>query len=146
MKNVMKRAWEIAREGVKKFGGKVKEYFAEALKMAWAEFKKGVKKVSKSEAMRKMKKAVKEFRKEFFDGYIAHMESKGVKVKRITSDSANLVAPNGITTIAYADVPQGRKINDDVYEYDFGICFEYNGKLNNGGVKTVRYKLSDFAN
>lgn len=35
----MKRAWEIAREGFNKFGGKVKEYFAEALKMAWAEAK-----------------------------------------------------------------------------------------------------------
>jgi hypothetical protein len=39
MKNVMKRAWEIAKEGQKKFGGKVKEYFAIALKMAWAETK-----------------------------------------------------------------------------------------------------------
>ena len=37
MKNVMIRAWEIAKDGVAKFGGKVKEYFAEALKMAWAE-------------------------------------------------------------------------------------------------------------
>lgn len=35
--NVMKRAWEIAREGQEKFGGKVKEYFAMALKMAWEE-------------------------------------------------------------------------------------------------------------
>lgn len=42
MKNVMKRAWEIAREGVKKFGGKVKEYFAVALKLAWKEFKAAV--------------------------------------------------------------------------------------------------------
>lgn len=32
---VMTNAWEIAREGVKKFGGKVKEYFAEALRIAW---------------------------------------------------------------------------------------------------------------
>lgn len=39
MKNVMVRAWEIAKEGVKKFGGKVKEYFAQALTMAWAEVK-----------------------------------------------------------------------------------------------------------
>ncbi len=39
MKNVMTRAWEIAREGVKKFGGKVKEYFAQALVMAWEEVK-----------------------------------------------------------------------------------------------------------
>ena len=39
MKNIMTRAWEIAREGQVKFGGKVSEYFAEALKMAWAEAK-----------------------------------------------------------------------------------------------------------
>ena len=33
--NVMRMAWEIARKGAARFGGKVKEYFAEALKMAW---------------------------------------------------------------------------------------------------------------
>jgi hypothetical protein len=38
MKNVMARAWEIAEEAVKNFGGKKSEYFAKALKMAWAEF------------------------------------------------------------------------------------------------------------
>lgn len=37
--NVMKRAWEIAKEGQSKFGGKVSEYFAVSLKMAWAEAK-----------------------------------------------------------------------------------------------------------
>lgn len=42
MKKVMKRAWEIAKEGQKKFGGKVKEYFAQALKMAWAIVKNSV--------------------------------------------------------------------------------------------------------
>ncbi len=45
MKNVMTKAWEIAKKGQKKFGGKVKEYFAEALRMAWAIIKKGVEKV-----------------------------------------------------------------------------------------------------
>lgn len=35
----MKTAWEIAYEGQNKFGGKVREYFAESLKLAW----KGVK-------------------------------------------------------------------------------------------------------
>ena len=40
MKNVMVRAWEIAKEAVAKFGGKVKEYFAQALTMAWAESRK----------------------------------------------------------------------------------------------------------
>lgn len=45
MKQVMSKAWEIAREGVKKFGGKVKEYFAEALRMAWSIVKGQVEKV-----------------------------------------------------------------------------------------------------
>lgn len=42
MKNVMKRAWEIAKEGAKKFGGKAVEYIAMALKMAWSETRKAV--------------------------------------------------------------------------------------------------------
>jgi len=40
MKKIMVRAWEIARQGQAKFGGKVKEYLAQALKMAWAETRK----------------------------------------------------------------------------------------------------------
>lgn len=39
MKKVMVRAWEIAREGVAKFGGNVKEYFSQALIIAWEEIK-----------------------------------------------------------------------------------------------------------
>jgi hypothetical protein len=31
----MKKAWEISREGQKKYGGRIKEYFSEALRMAW---------------------------------------------------------------------------------------------------------------
>lgn len=46
MRNVMKEAWKIAREGAKKFGGRAVDYFAEALRVAWAIVKKGVKKVS----------------------------------------------------------------------------------------------------
>lgn len=38
-KQIMKRAWEIAKEGQKKFGGKVREYIAIALKFAWKEVK-----------------------------------------------------------------------------------------------------------
>ena len=37
MRNIMKRAWEIARKGQEKFGGKVSEYLSESLKIAWAE-------------------------------------------------------------------------------------------------------------
>lgn len=38
-KEIMKRAWEIARQGAEKFGGKAIEYIAEALRMAWKEAK-----------------------------------------------------------------------------------------------------------
>lgn len=40
----MVKAWEIARKGQKKFGGKASEYLSEALKIAWAIVKKGAKK------------------------------------------------------------------------------------------------------
>ena len=39
MKELMNRAWEIAKEGQERFGGKVSEYLSESLKMAWAEYK-----------------------------------------------------------------------------------------------------------
>lgn len=41
-KGIMKNAWKIAREGQKTFGGKVSEYFAESLKMAWAQAKSAI--------------------------------------------------------------------------------------------------------
>ena len=47
MRNVMKKAWEIARDGVRKFGGNVKEYFAEALRMAWVIVKNGMETLEK---------------------------------------------------------------------------------------------------
>ena len=42
MKEIMRKAWNIARQGQKVFGGKVSEYFAQALKMAWAQAKGGI--------------------------------------------------------------------------------------------------------
>lgn len=41
-KEIMVNAWRIAREGQKEFGGKVREYFAQALKMAWAQAKESI--------------------------------------------------------------------------------------------------------
>lgn len=39
MKQVMVRAWEIAKTAVVRYGGKVREYLAAALRQAWAESK-----------------------------------------------------------------------------------------------------------
>ncbi|NJP37207.1 hypothetical protein [Alkalicoccus luteus] len=35
MKNVMTRAWRIAKDGQAQFGGSVKEYFAQSLVISW---------------------------------------------------------------------------------------------------------------
>ena len=56
-KEVMAKAWEIAKEAVKKFGGKAIEYIAEAMKMAWADAKGGNTSVAKFQAVEaKMRK------------------------------------------------------------------------------------------
>ena len=62
-KEVMQRAWKIARDGQRKFGGKVSEYIAEALKIAWALIKKGVQKVIKLVGSEKQVKWAEDIRK-----------------------------------------------------------------------------------
>jgi hypothetical protein len=146
MKNVMKRAWEIARQGVKKFGGKVKEYFAEALRIAWKEFKKGVKKMGKTETIRAMYKDAKELTKDFFKNYVTNMQNKGVKVENITADSVNMVAPSGLVAKAYVEMPNLTKVNDDVYEITPTIYVNVNGKLQRAGAKTFTFNVADYAN
>lgn len=59
-KTVMTNAWKIAKESVKKFGGKAIEYIAEAMKMAWAIAKGGNNSVAKFQAIEsKMRKSGK---------------------------------------------------------------------------------------
>lgn len=80
MKNVMTIAWKIAKDAVAKFGGKVKEYFAEALRMAWAQVKNevGAIEIELSGGSRKHKSWVAEIvgtdakyglKREFLNGY-----------------------------------------------------------------------------
>lgn len=57
---VMKRAWSIAKISVKRFGGKVKEYFAQALKMAWSE-------ITGKEKAKEIRKQILVFWKEVAD-------------------------------------------------------------------------------
>ena len=57
---VMSLAWKIAKEAVKKFGGKAIEYIAEAMKMAWAAIKENGTSLAKFQAVEsKMRKAGK---------------------------------------------------------------------------------------
>lgn len=66
MKNVMSRAWTIARQGKNKFGGETKEYFAVALKMAWKEVKTQANLFQKA--------------KDLYEGYIQNILNKGGKL------------------------------------------------------------------
>jgi len=36
LRNIMKSAWQIARKGAAQFGGSARQYFAAALRQAWA--------------------------------------------------------------------------------------------------------------
>lgn len=57
---VMSLAWKIAKEAVKKFGGKAIEYIAEAMKMAWSDAKGSNTSLAKFQAVEeKMRKAGK---------------------------------------------------------------------------------------
>lgn len=70
-KEIFQRAWEIAREGQKQFGGSVKDYFSASLKLAYAskeenQFKKminnsekAIKRINK--IINKEKQATKEY-------------------------------------------------------------------------------------
>lgn len=59
-KEIMTNAWKIAKEAVKKFGGKAIEYISEAMKIAWADAKEGNTSVAKFQAVEaKMRKAGK---------------------------------------------------------------------------------------
>ena len=59
-KELMKNAWEIAKEAAKKFGGKAIEYIAGAMKMAWSAIKDSDTSLAKFQAVEaKMRKAGK---------------------------------------------------------------------------------------
>ncbi|MGD7007636.1 hypothetical protein [Metabacillus sp. 84] len=104
MKNVMVKAWEIARKGQKQFGGKIKEYFAQALQMAWNIVKKEMTKTNFPQTFNKIEKAAEKQAKEFFAEYLNTMKARNVEVEVTSYRTATLVA-------------NGKKVK---VEYDFG--------------------------
>lgn len=81
--NVMKKAWAIARKGQKQFGGKVKEYFAQALKMAWSIVKNGMEYVhlTKEEFMNEIRNTGK------FEGFLTYKnEFKNTQKIKVVAD------------------------------------------------------------
>jgi len=79
----MKKAWEIARKGQQKFGGKVKEYLAQALKMAWIIVKSGMKyvQITKEGFLNEIRNTGK------FEGFLTYKnEFKNTKKIKVTVD------------------------------------------------------------
>ena len=92
-KQVMTRAWEIAREAVKRFGGNVSEYIAESMRMAWAEAKE----VTTRTANKAEIKVVRAWVAHFFPNLSNLLESqitKGGATVKIYSDRVELMIGN----------------------------------------------------
>ena len=63
-KQVMVRAWALAKRGQKQFGGKVSEYLSEAMKIAWA-----IVKNMKEDTQEKVEATLNKFKQVFFEMY-----------------------------------------------------------------------------
>ena len=101
MKNVMVKAWEIARKGAARFGGSVKSYFAQALKMAWAIVKQGQTSTAELKAyfigLVEQQKKNKDIRQMLEDNYeMALMHGQKAKadaqLARVKAEGAAIVA------------------------------------------------------
>lgn len=144
MKNVMTRAWEIAKAGVVKFGGKVKEYFSQALVMAWSEVEKGVKKVTRQEAVAAIFKEAEEIGKKFFTDYLDLMSDRKVSVSNKKSESATLKLPDGRVMDTFLSWNENT-INNEVITFNVKIFGQNEtvklGKLSN---KNFDFSIADY--
>src|SRR5690625_2402189 len=80
---VMRSAWDIARKGQSRFGGSVKEYFAEALRIAWAIIKK------RKDARQVKLSKFDQFRFEGLD--VRQRSNKYYELNRVTADEKKIV-------------------------------------------------------
>ena len=49
-RSVMQKAWALARAGARRFGGRARQYLAEALRQAWAEVRAGAARIAEQTA------------------------------------------------------------------------------------------------
>jgi hypothetical protein len=86
MKSIMQVAWNIAKKGAKKFGGKATDYIAESMKMAWAMYKNTLAKKGGDIAV-----IADWFLKKNFDtSVIAQIKQSPLTIKKATA-KANLI-------------------------------------------------------
>lgn len=117
MKNVMTMAWEIARKGATQFGGSVKSYFAEALKLAWAQIKAPVAvTVELVSGSRKYKSWVAEIvgthaKFKFERSFINKFRGVELETNKVyTLEEGKVYNVNNVNTRYYATVRNGRLV------------------------------------
>lgn len=130
MRQVMLKAWEIAREGQKKFGGKVSEYMPEALRMAWGIVKKEANEMKRWENVQT---------------FVKSNEWKNYGKHRLYIDA-------GIHLIEKKETPSGtvadvlRRVEGTWY-YDFNEKKMYKQRVNaKGGLATAHEEVIQFIN
>jgi len=132
--NVMKRAWEIAKAGQQKFGGKVKEYFAESLKLAWKLVKGVASKVAENFGFAKVTER---------NGiaYFALDEIEGLEVNLLT-EGFNLNGQKVLKRNAIRDFQQAynKKENKTVRIYNCAVCDTKLEIKTNGITKRLNFK------
>ncbi|MGR5963151.1 hypothetical protein ACT7DN_30415 [Bacillus paranthracis] len=64
-KELMQEAWDMAKSGAVRFGGKSREYLSASLKIVWEQVRKVMKLNSKLAAMEQMLDSLKSTRREY---------------------------------------------------------------------------------
>lgn len=95
MKNVMTRAWEIAKEAVVKFGGSAVEYLSGALKQAWKEVKQVIN-IEKLEEMGAKYWEGGQYRRLYLNDLA--LELAGIEAEETRSGNYHYIKFNGETT------------------------------------------------
>ena len=135
MKKIMMRAWEIVKNAVAKFGGKAREYMAEALRMAWAETK-GTAKQSREDIIAALTKKYGRWTKKCYNGKvldriyfnatdlgmdIEYYRTGNISMAEIDGERiSNCEARRILASKAYFDLTDNTLHMDSTMEHHFG--------------------------
>ena len=123
LSTLMQEAWKIARAAAKKFGGKVKEFFSGALKMAWAEAKASAKTAEITEAQASMEFGSREITVKVAKG---KLWQNGAGIKRTYFDVEIFGKANPISNFYEIHEGGSRGITLNIkgrfFAYEYGFC------------------------
>lgn len=149
-KQVMVRAWELARQGVKNFGGKVVDFFRSALAIAWKEAKGGVKMVGSEKQVKWATEIVSNVNKalEAVNGVIYGVsnipESVATEAEEAVKNIKSIINSGSAVKIINAYKGVNGQLENDLYVLASNVYTIVNGALFGNGenvafTKVVRY-------